>query len=105
MKERRISRAYAITKSNFVRWKKELAEYWLSKTPTCQVGHGSNSNTNGSHATRQNLHADDSIVDESEFEIYDSARNISIPVSTIQAPEIVKNNAPFILTMSPSVLL
>ncbi|KAM3370713.1 hypothetical protein ACQJBY_018202 [Aegilops geniculata] len=82
--------AFAIAKSNFTRCKKELHEHRLSKTTTCQVGYGSI--PEHELTTHSGVQQEINEVADSGLQIVDTANNISIPVSSILAPAIMKKN-------------
>ena len=82
--------AFAIAKSNFSRCKKELHEHRLSKTTTCQVGYGSI--PEHEVTTHSGVQQEVNEVVDSDLQIVDTANNISIPVSSILAPAIMKKN-------------
>ena len=82
--------AFAIAKSNFTRCKKELQEHRLSKTTTCQVGYGSMPEDEVS--THSGVQLEGNEVSESCVQIVDTTKNITIPVSSILAPAIMKRN-------------
>ena len=83
--------AFAMAKSNFTRCKMELHEHKLSKTTTCQVGYGSIPEHEVS--TQSGIQQEDDEVGDSCIQIVDTARNLSIPVSSILAPAIMKKNS------------
>ncbi|XBI63128.1 hypothetical protein VPH35_043612 [Triticum aestivum] len=82
--------AFAIAKFNFTRCKKELQEHIHSKITTCQVGYGSIPEFEVS--THSGVQQESNEGAESCLQIVDTARNISIPVSSILAPAIMKRN-------------
>ena len=82
--------AFAIAKPNFTRCKKELHEHRLSKTTTCQVRYGSI--PEHEVTTHSGVQQENNEVAESCVQIVDTANNISILVSSILAPAIMKKN-------------
>lgn len=79
----------AITKACFMRCKKELEEYRMSRTTTCQFGYGNTSEHNLRITNDDAIEENCSQVGDSGIELVNKNKNISMPVSSILPPVIV----------------